>query len=223
MFVVMGTFVGAGGLGGLSPESYRPAARVMLAVIVLGVGVLWPMTRLSQRRPEGSGAGAATRDMVVMLIPVQAVIWPQTWLAHWPIGVVASVAALVVAWSLLIGGVLGLVLERGSDRGGREPGHGARAGAMAVCVALSLGGAVVPLVAPSRGGPPEGLDARWTWMLSPVTGIYELTRDRAWSGRSAAVGAAHREALLATFAIGGATWATAVVSGAVRRRTRARD
>src|SRR5262245_56761146 len=41
--------VGAVGLFGLvSTDVYRPAARVMLEIVTVGVVILWPMVRLSQ-------------------------------------------------------------------------------------------------------------------------------------------------------------------------------
>src|SRR5262245_41002258 len=75
--------VGAVGLFGLvSTDVYRPAARVMLEIVTIGVVVLWPMVRLSQEAPKFP-LRAMLGDCLVILLPTQAVIWPQalTWMA----------------------------------------------------------------------------------------------------------------------------------------------
>src|ERR1043166_1453153 len=67
--------VGAVGIFGLmSTDVYRPAARVMLEIVAIGVVVLWPMVRLSQAAPAFP-LRAMLGDAVVVLVPAQAVIW----------------------------------------------------------------------------------------------------------------------------------------------------
>src|SRR5262249_35293851 len=72
------TFMAAAPPGGASPDVMRPATRALLAVTAAGVCILWPMVRLSQLADEHPIAGVI-QDLVVVLIPAQAVIWPQ-WL-----------------------------------------------------------------------------------------------------------------------------------------------
>jgi len=228
MAVIVWAFGRVGGMRGLTPESYRPAGRLMLALVAVGIGMIWPMVRLSQRLPTRPGAGEALRDLVVVLLPVQAVVWPQVWLAGWPIGVVACVAAMIAGWACVIAGVLAWVLEGWviadgrSDRGGDGLGGGVRALVMSACVMLILGGAAAASLAPGAATPPDALDSRWTPMLSPITSIYELTRDRPWTGQSAAVGPVHWRGVWVVAAVGVMLWTGAALTGAMRRRARAR-
>jgi hypothetical protein len=180
-------------IGGTSADIMRPATRVLLAVTAAGVMVLWPMVRLSQLPDDHPFAGIV-QDLVVVLIPTQAVIWPQAlgWLGRWPVGVVAAVAALLAAWGVLAGGLLAIaqVLHQRAAAGyGRfTPWVWTLA-----FIALAVGGAIVPMFE-SVGLQDADLSPRGFragWMLSPITGVYETTRDRSWTGTSASVTAGH--------------------------------
>jgi hypothetical protein len=168
-------------------ESYRPAARILLVVVAVGIVVLWPMVRLCQALPmRGHVRQWVGEDLVVMLVPVQAVIWPQWWLAGWPIEVVAAVALFLAAWTLLIGAVLGVAyvtLERGD-------GAGLRTGWMVCLVVVVLAGPVIGLALREPSA--------WFWMSSPLTGVRELTHPRLWTGQSVAIGWRHWTAIGAT-------------------------
>jgi len=140
---------------------------------------------------------------VVVLLPVQALIWPHAlgMLSGWPIGVVAAVALCVGAWACVCGGALAVAFVTMRA----DAGAGVRAVWMLVFVAL-VGG--LPLWLLLSGGyavtealptldPPSGR------MLSPLTAILEITRDRSWTGRPAMVGGGHWRPLIVTLALGG--------------------
>ncbi len=204
--------VGAGGAGNV--DAYRPAARGLLVTVAVGVALLWPMMRLAQAVPTGGLRGCAIatlRDLVVLLVPIQAVIWPQALLARWPLDAVAAIAVCLAVWTVLIGGLLAFVLSLG----GRSAGNGWRWWAM-------LGVAVLVNVVPAIGiawasvAPP--VRPRGFWLMgSPMTAIVELTQDRSWRGRSLEVDGTHWRAIIIVGGFALAAWIP-LVSAAVARR-----
>jgi hypothetical protein len=210
--VTAGTLASLAATGDATIEVYRPIARAMLALVSLGIVVLWPMTRLSQDFPEHP-VGWSGRDTAIVLTPAQAVIWPQWWLAGWPLKVVVIIAIFVAAWTFLIGGLLALAISGSGTRLSRTVWT---AGFIAVAgVGPLLVGIAQAAGAANHGNLTEG--SVWPAMLSPLSGIYELTRDRFWTGSSAAVGAGHWEAVALTILVGLVAWSVAGVRSAYRR------
>lgn len=203
------------GLGGyVSPDVYRPAARLLMVTVAVGVAVLWPMIRLSQAAPSGGAAGATAQDLFIVLLPAQAVIWPQYWLAGWSLPVLLAIAALLSAWALVIGGLLAVALSRLGGKGGATGQRSRWMTAVIVVTAFGMLGAF--LDRDDQPGMPAGR-GRAAWMLSPLTGVVEITRDRSWTGQPAAV---YREHVLAILWIAGAS-APLWVAAASRRGGRA--
>jgi hypothetical protein len=212
-------FVFAFSSGTASPEVIRPATRLLLAVMMAGIVLVWPLIRLSQAVDRHPVAGVM-QDLVVVLIPAQAVVWPQwfTWLGRWPFSVIAAISALSVAWAFLAGALLSLAhsshlaaaLRAAPDRPVRWP-----AGVwMLAFVILALGGAA-PLMLGEIGVPaaadPVPPPFRAAWMCSPISAVYELTRDRAWSGVNAAVEPAHWRAIGWVAAAAAPLWLAALM------------
>jgi len=209
--------------GATGYDAYRPAARSLFAVMAAGIAVLWPMLRLSQalaRQPTGP---AVSRDIAVLIFPAQAVLWPQTmyFLAAWPPDVIGACAALLSAWTLLIGAVLSAalahvgLLESSRARSSARP----RAAWMAAIIGLVALGPLLGLISPlAPGGPGLTHDAALTMLASPITGVLEITADRPWSGQAASDLPAHWWAVGITFTLGIASW---FVGAPLRRRFRA--
>lgn len=204
------TFLAALSSGQATPDVMRPATRALFAIVAMGIVILWPMVRLSQT-PDRHPLAGCTQDLVVMLVPAQAVIWPQWlgWLGRWSLDVVGSVSLLLGAWGLLAGGLLALAQAgrwRAIARG--EPARGGWSGAgwMLFFMLLGLAGTLGALgpEAPGSVSP-----VRIGWMFSPITGVYELTRDRSWTGMSAAVRPGHWWAISITAAAGLPGWIAA--------------
>jgi hypothetical protein len=197
--------VGAVGVFGLvSTDVYRPAARVMLEVITVGIVVLWPMVRLSQEAPRHP-VRAMLVDLLIVLVPTQAVIWPQalSWMAGWPVEVVGAAAGLVCGWGVLIAGLLALYFSaQAPPQRDILPRW-----AMMALIILLIGIGPVAFALRSRG-PAAGPGADWL-MSSPLTGIYEITRDRLWTGQSAAIDQRHRMAVWLTWCAAAVVWAFA--------------
>lgn len=187
-------------------EIYRPATRILLTTITAGIVLIWPMVRLSQAKPTGSATPHLARDLLIVLIPVQALIWPQSlqFLGHWPLGLCAAVAACQAAWSLVIGGLVALALAFDPPRGR----VGATRGVWMMLLAVVVIG--VPLVEVLLGsiGPSVDDSSIPAMMASPLTAVYELIRDRSPGGPLSAE-PAHWIAIGATSLAGGLVWACA--------------
>ncbi len=212
LFATVGAFWAVGAPGAHDALAMRPAARSLLAAITVGVALLWPMTRLSQTSPSerpGRIARAVLQDMMVLLVPAQAVIWPQIAMAGWPVSVVAALAASIAAWTVVIGGVLALALLFSRSGGGRGWW-------MLVIVAIAGAGPLVALGPLGNVAQDDGA-FDWWWMTSPVTSGFEISRVRLWTGASAAVESGHWRAIGAVVAAGAAVWATFGVAGLFRR------
>lgn len=187
----------------ISPEITRPAARSMLLVVIIGFSILWPMVRFSQSS-SGLGQGrhvrSAINDAFVLFVPMQAVIWPQTMpiLAGWPIEVIAAISAMCLAWIMILAGVVALGLasihrNQGQDR---------------IRILWMLLVILIVFAAPMMGsfammGVGAGVaHPRVGWLLSPVTGLLEIARDRRELGVSARVFAEHWRMIIALICVG---------------------
>ncbi len=223
LLATMGAFWSIGATGVSDASSLRPASRSLLAAMAVGLVILWPMVRLSQER-QGSGSSVVLkqaklviRDLLVLLIPAQAIIWPQVVMAGWPVEVVGALSLAFVSWTVLIGGVL--VVARSLDK----PGPGVW---MAAIVAMCAVGPIAGLVAGSglQGTTGSGLDVGWLggwWMSSPLTAGFELTRDRFWSGAAAAVSLGHWRAIALVGGIALVVWTIVLGWGLSGRAGRA--
>jgi hypothetical protein len=186
----------AGGPRGGSFESFQPALRVLMLVLGTGIALLWPATRLSQEPPEGGLGGSAMgtlKDIVVVQIPVQAVLFPLVLLARWPLGVVLALSAHAMAWSLLVGGLIALALSR-LRHDATEPGDRPWVW-MLVFFTIVLAAPMAEIVLLGAGATGSALDVpssiEWWWLGSPATAGLEITRPRPWAGAAAIAEPAH--------------------------------
>lgn len=159
---------------------YQYAARTMLVCVALGLCVLWPMVRLSQAVSlrERAWVGIA-RDLIVLVPPVQAVVWAQAAArAGWAMDAIAAISLSLLAWPMLAGAALAAFLRPGPTAGNHQtldagtvfvshPGPGGKARALVMAGVVLA--ALAPLLA-LRGG------VGWAAMLSPVSAIFDLTR-----------------------------------------------
>jgi hypothetical protein len=216
---VLATMARSSGAGA-GPEAMRPAVRLLMVLVVLGVVLVWPMIRLSQGR-ERRPLAATAQDLVVVLVPIQAVVWPQGlwWLARWPLSVVAGQAAVIAAWGLVVGGMVAL----GQSGGGSRPSGGRRIGGLAGMAwmgGIAAGLVLSLLPALFAGSRDRALAAdvtvrefRGEWMASPVAAVLEVGRERSWSGLPGDLRPGHWWSILATAGasvpIWGAAWVRA--------------
>ena len=143
---------------------FRISSKVMLGMVGLGIGALWPMVRLSQAAPTNP-AGSVLADVMAISVPAQAVLWPLTLLGGWMWGVTAAIALALVAWTLLLGGVIALGVSAFAGIG--------RSFWMLVALAVVLG---APVWAMSIGWSAHDNPAPVDWRLcSPLTMGWGMT------------------------------------------------
>lgn len=169
---VLGSLLWLTRSGVLAASAYGPAARIMLIVIASGATILWPMVRLSQVAPPEHPIAAAFGDLVVVVMPMQVVVWPLAFLANWPIHVVALLATMLFVWPALTGGLVAIAFARCARRGAPALRPVARICWMALCIASVCAGPLV-VVLTAVG---ERIDiTSWAWKLSPFTFVFLLT------------------------------------------------
>lgn len=219
----------AGTSGLLSVEAYRPSARLLAALMAMGIAVVWPMVRLSQVRPKNP-VRAVAQDQVIVMVPITAMCAAQAapWMAGWPMDVGAAMALGLMGWSILVAGVLLHAFASEAKRDGspvapmnpREPDQGVarapdvaiRVWAMLVLMALAIAGPLVSALgyeprSAVRGW--HGIRIDWGLMISPVGFALEVASDRVWTGRAAAVSREHWWGVGVILVVGLATVATA--------------
>ena len=184
----------------ISPSVSRPASREMLVIVAFGMSILWPMVRFSQTMAKPSIVAASLRDMIVILIPAQAVIWPQRLivLGGWSTEVVLALALHLAAWGLVLAGIMsiGSILIAGSSNHART-----RVLVMIGAMIMVLGMPMIELLT-LKGAPIGAAHANLGWMLSPITGILEITADRSVLGQPALVYNAHFRIIIAVACVG---------------------
>lgn len=193
-------FAALSGAQSVSSSISRPAAQEALVLIMCGVALLWPALRLTQSVPLTGVVNASVRDAIVVLIPLIAVLWPHRLvvLGGWTNEVLLALTAHSAAWVVLVSGAISvsLVCVSVSPRP-----------VLVRCVAaalIALGVTIVPLIELfTETG--VRIDARSThlgWMLSPITGVLEITRDTSVLGPAASVSGLHFRIILGVACVG---------------------
>lgn len=99
------TIFGARSIGIATNAQYQYGCIAMCLLAGVGIAVLWPMVRLSQRPPIRP-TRAALQDFVALMIPLQAVIWPMPLLTAWAYEVIAAIMLSLVSWGVLSCGAI---------------------------------------------------------------------------------------------------------------------
>ncbi len=214
------SFGPAAALGVLDPLSGRYAARVLLVLVATGIGLLWPMMRLCQEWSARGGVYAAGQDLTVMVIPTQAVVWPLVFLAMWPVGVVGVVSCVLLAWTVLFGGLLAMALGPGC-RTEQEAsgGAGMRLGWLVVFMVVLFAGPVCSAFVP--GALPGSSAERWRAMYSPLTAVLDIATERFASGQAAQALPEHWAGCGVALVVGVGLWLAAGAYHGGAERTKA--
>ncbi len=199
----------------VTAEGYREGARRLITVITIGITVLWPMVRLSQVSAIAGGPTVVAKDLVILLVPLQAVLWPQAIITGWTVGAVAATAVLIVSWALIVGAFLAVALGPGrvvrTFEGPLEADMGVRPGLERTLWMISIlsvvgAGPMILMCLQSIG---RGTSADLELLLrmsSPLTAPWELLKERIWTGRHAIVGASHWRAAWMTACLAVSSW-----------------
>jgi hypothetical protein len=224
---------GSTNFGYLGYEVTRPAATILIAMIGLGLGVLWPMVRLSQTPPQmphpageplspdqqrmhapTSPLASFFADFVVLTIPALVVMTAQCmpWMSGWPASVALTLALNLAAWSALSGALLTFYFSRASASVPRWAW-------MLVHLIATLGVPALALVLMAAGievvprvDSPSSVTLQAMLTFSPVAGPFEIARDRSWLGTAAHAGGHHVLAAILPLAL-----CPVVLLGAMRR------
>jgi hypothetical protein len=178
----------------------------MLVVVAVGATILWPMVRLSQSSPSESVLGHILVDAIIILTPIQLVLWPLIALAGWPISIVLAIAGVLGSWVALTGGLLAISLCGQSPRGPGDPVLASRTVWMTIILACTCAAplAIFGLHATHTSVPP------WLAHLSPITAIPQLT-GVGISGPQNPMNHAQFQVIVATTAIALISWVAAFV------------
>lgn len=212
LYLLAATLVSLGSAVMLNPEVYRRTATILIAIAAIGLCVLWPMTRLSQAAPPRV-LRAVFGDVLVLLIPLQAVLWPQVWIARWGLEVVGALVAMLSAWTLLIGAVLVVALTAVSPRDGHASVRSATRAVWMTLVLLMGLGAPAAIYSSGLAVSPGAAGDNTMWLMtSPVTSVFEVTHDRSWTGQFARVDESHWRAIGLFGAVAVVSWAWLALS-----------
>ncbi|MEL6498499.1 MAG: hypothetical protein AAF937_03825 [Planctomycetota bacterium] len=226
LFLVAGSVYAAiGNPAFASAEGYRLASKVLLTMVGVGLLAVWPVLRLTQSAAIAGGVAATLRDVAIVLIPMQALIWPQSLITGWSVSSVGAVALVLVAWTLIIGAVIAAATgpARGHPRAQGALGESphpvsalGRTAAMATILVLGVSGPAAAIFVPPGETELRSLLA----VCSPVSAPWELFADRSWIGRRAVTLPEHWKPVLLTLILGVAAWGVLLVT---RRLARVED
>ena len=139
-----------------SSSTYTPAAQILLASIVLGGLVAWPLLRLSgpaRSRPISQ----SLLDMVSLLVLLQIVLWPLRLVTSWTVSRLLLIDLSICAWLTTCSAIIAIGITVSSPL---------RTLAMLILIAWILGPLSISTI-----GYPAGLD----FQASPIGAIWSLT------------------------------------------------
>lgn len=192
-------------IGMQQADMFRPATRALLAIAAVGVTILWPMVRLSQVAPARP-LRATLSDVVALLLPLQAIIWPTKMLTGWSWSVTGGLALLLASWTVLTGALIGAGVSADGARG--RCSAAGRSWWMLMCILLVGAVPGMMLGAGLLGvSPPRAMA-----LASPLTAVHAMTS--APSGLSARMSPEAWVAAVAPLGAGVVAWG---VLGLARR------
>jgi len=221
IYLMLGSIIALGVVlagGIITLDAYQPLSRGLVVTLAIGVMIFWPLMRFSQAAPDESAPIAVLKDLAIVLIPLQAVVWPQMVLARWTPDIVLATSLAMIAWAFLIGGLLAMGIRSNMTW---------RSAWMAAIVALVVGGATLSILAgqvsPDLLRPRHAAAAPALVLASGAGLVADISADRSWSGSWALALPEHWNAIWCTFAAAAVAWIVAAVvirsekSGLARR------
>jgi hypothetical protein len=110
----------------------------------------------------------------------------------------------LIGWTVLIGGLIATYYERPRV---------SRWGMMALVMLLVLLGPLIAGVVPEPADPATAKPRVHWLMTSPITGGYEITRDRSWTGQTAVIDERHWAGVGLSWLGGAIAWSAAWWAG----------
>ena len=200
----------------VSASSFSPAARIMLVVVAVGATILWPMVRLSQASPRARAISHVFADTLVVLFPIQLIVWPLVVLAAWPFTIVLAIAATLAAWVALCGGLLAIAL---SGQPAVRPGDASLAARSFWMIVILLCVCAAPLIGLAFQAARAPMPS-WLSMLSPLTAI-PMISGTGMSGPQNPVTPLEIQLIVSTAILAAAFWAVAGVRSLLGNRAEA--
>lgn len=223
LFLVAGAVYAAIGNPAMaSAEGYRLASKVLLTMVGVGILTVWPLLRLTQASAIAGGVSATLRDVAIVLIPMQALIWPQSLITGWSVSAVGAIALVLASWTLIVGAVIAIAtgpamgsakLAAALRESPRPVSALGRAGAMAAIIVLGVAGPVLSILMPAQQEEGRALLA----VCSPLTAPWELFADRSWMGRRSVTLPEHWKPVLLLLVVGLASWGLLLVTRRIGR------
>lgn len=228
MLAAAWTFASWVGLFGFAPPvqaqaaSYGPSIALLFTSIGVGLGIGWPLLRLTQLR-SAAPVRQSLADLVALVFLFQVVAWPLRLVTAWSMERTLAVVAAFALGASTVAALLAIV--------GRLAGGRARAGAMLVLVATSLAAPLAllgprPQVAEDRvPSTPSGHRAtaasRWSDAIVSLSPPALLARFSA--PEPLGLSEADRALLEASAAVSAGLWVAAGVVALASRRGAARS
>lgn len=137
LWIVAAFLVTIGSRAPIQPTSgvYAPAVRGMLALLLVGSCILWPIARISLSRGQWS-AQRILLDAAVIIIAFEGVFWPLHLVTHWSMQQALSISVLYCAWTLSAAAMM-VIAMKSADR---------RTEWLLVWLAVCLTGALLDMV-----------------------------------------------------------------------------
>lgn len=160
------TIFSAHSLSGTGVRQWTYGCQSMVLLVFVGLCVLWPATRLSQTPPARPRRATLT-DLMIMLIPVQAVVWPMPLLTGWTWSVTLGLVLTIAGWGVLMGAV--------TARGCASMRSYVRTWAMAVALGMTAAGPIVSVLFGWMALPSGVRLPDWWGLTSPLTLGFAMT------------------------------------------------
>lgn len=148
----------------------RTSSRMLVAMLCLGVAVVWPMFRLSQTPPRNP-TKAALVDVLIVLTPCLAIVGSTSILTRWHWHASGAMLVAVASWTLLVGGAIALATRW---EGGAARGLSMLA-ILGVCAASLAGGLANAWGAAHAGAPLDAEGWRVALLLSPFGAPFAIS------------------------------------------------
>jgi len=114
-------FLGWVSIFGLRPPvqpqaaSYAAGIQMLMVLVGVGIGIAWPLLRLSGR-PSRAPLAQSAMDGIALLVLLQVVVWPLRLVTNWTLPRTVALLAAIAASIFLVAALLAIAMPRRSAR-----------------------------------------------------------------------------------------------------------